>query len=145
MGMNLWAGNPDRQGQAGAFELLINPFARSSGFHSLNTANATGLEALRLNVAGLSKGPDGTEIIVAHTQWLSGTGIGVNFVGLAQSVGESGVLGIELMSMNFGEIPITTTSLPEGGIGTFSPTFTNLAVAYSVRFSETILDVRLLS
>ena len=110
----LIAGNPDRLGQAGAYELLINPFARSGGLHSLNTASVTGLEAIRLNVAGLSH-CSGSEVIVSHSQWLQGSGTNVNFLGLAQSVGESGALGVELMSMSFGEIPITTTDLPERG------------------------------
>lgn len=32
------AGNPDRQGEAGAYELTLNPWARSAGLHSLTTA-----------------------------------------------------------------------------------------------------------
>ena len=144
---NVFAGNPDRQGQAGAYELLINPFARSGGLHSLNTASATGLEAIRMNVAGLSR-IYGTEVIMSHSNWLQGSGVNVDFLGLAQPVGESGVLGLELMSMSFGDIPITTTELPEGGIGSYSPSFINVAVAYSVRFSESIsagATVRLVS
>tara|TARA_B100000530_G_scaffold266857_1_gene179533 strand:+ start:230 stop:1273 length:1044 start_codon:yes stop_codon:yes gene_type:complete len=143
----LIAGNPDRLGQAGAYELLINPFARSGGLHSLNTASVTGLEAIRLNVAGLSH-CSGSEVIVSHSQWLQGSGTNVNFLGLAQSVGESGALGVELMSMSFGEIPITTTDLPEGGIGYYKPSFINVGLAYSVRFSESIsagVTVRVIS
>ncbi len=37
------AGNKDRTGQAGAGELLINPWARSSGWGGVNTANSRGL------------------------------------------------------------------------------------------------------
>ena len=48
------AGNPDRQGEAGAHELLINPWARSAGLHTLNTSSIMGVEAMRLNIAGLS-------------------------------------------------------------------------------------------
>jgi hypothetical protein len=46
------AGNEQRAGQAGASELLINPWARSSGWGGANTAGIKGLEALNLNVAG---------------------------------------------------------------------------------------------
>ena len=143
----LIAGNPDRLGQAGAYELLINPFARSGGLHSLNTASVSGLEAIRLNVAGLSHCL-GTEVIVSHAKWLQGSGTNLNFVGLAQSVGESGAIGFELMSMDFGNIPITTTELPEGGIGYYKPTFINVGIAYAIRFSESIsagATVRLIS
>ena len=50
-----YGGNPDRQGQAGASELLMNPWARSSGLHSMSTSSVTGVEAMRINIAGLSR------------------------------------------------------------------------------------------
>ncbi len=34
------AGNPDRAGQAGATELLINPWARSTGWNGANSGMA---------------------------------------------------------------------------------------------------------
>ena len=46
-----FAGNPDRQGEAGAYELLMNPWARSAGLHSMGTSFVNGVEAMRLNVA----------------------------------------------------------------------------------------------
>src|SRR5512146_317174 len=46
------AGNRDRSGSAGAGELLINPWARSTGWGGVNTANVHGLEAIFGNVAG---------------------------------------------------------------------------------------------
>ena len=49
-----FAGNPDRKGQAGASELLINPWARSSGFGNANASSVKGLEASYLNIAGTS-------------------------------------------------------------------------------------------
>ena len=44
------AGNPDRQGQAGAAELLMNPWGRSAGLHSMSTSSAVGVEAMRINI-----------------------------------------------------------------------------------------------
>ena len=35
----------ERTGQAGAFELLINPWAQSSGMAGANTASSRGLES----------------------------------------------------------------------------------------------------
>ncbi len=46
-----YAGNPDRRGQAGATELLINPWDQSGGWIGINTANVRGIEAERMNVA----------------------------------------------------------------------------------------------
>ena len=49
------AGNSERSGQAGASELLVNGWTRSTGWASSNTALVRGLEAMSLNVAGLAE------------------------------------------------------------------------------------------
>jgi opacity protein-like surface antigen len=133
------AGNPDRAGEAGAYELLINPWARSSGFNGLNSARVEGLEAMMLNVAGLTFIRK-TEIAFSHTRWLSGSGVGISAAGLAQAIGKhrENVLGVSLMSVSVGEIERTTIVNPEGGIGTFKPTFMNMGLAYSRAFSQSI-------
>ncbi len=131
------AGNEQRAGQAGASELLINPWARSSGWGGANTGGAKGLEALNLNVAGTAFTKK-TELIFSHTNWLAGTGISINSFGLSQKVGESGVLSLSFMNMDFGDIDITTVDLPEGGIGTYHPTYTIMGIAYAKEFSNSI-------
>lgn len=131
------AGNKDRSGQAGASELLINPWARSSGWGGVNIANSFGLESIYTNVAGLAFTKK-TELIFSHTQWLKGSEIAINNFGLAQKLGESSVLGVTIMAMNFGDLPITTTELPEGGLGTYSPTYMNINIAYAKAFSNAI-------
>lgn len=131
------AGNDDRAGSAGGSELLINPWARSSGWGGANTAGAHGIEAQFNNVAGMAFTKK-TELIFAHTIYLQGSGIGLNSFGLSQRVGESGVLGLSIMSMDFGDIAITTADQPEGGLGTFSPTFINIGLSYSKEFSNRI-------
>ncbi|HYV90268.1 MAG TPA: PorV/PorQ family protein [Chitinophagales bacterium] len=134
----VYGGNKDRQGEAGASELLINPWAQSSGWDGINTACVRGVEALNLNVAGLAF-TKRTELVFAHTEWLSGTGISFNTFGFSQSLGKSGgVIGADVMSIDFGDIPITTTSLPEGGLGNYHPQFINIALAYSKEFSNSI-------
>jgi hypothetical protein len=131
------AGNEQRAGQAGASELLINPWARSSGWGSANTAGVQGLEAVSLNVAGTAFTRK-TELIFSHTNWLVGTGISMNAFGLSQKVGESGVMSLTFMNMDFGDIDITTVDLPEGGLGTFHPTYTIMGLSYAKEFSNSI-------
>ena len=131
------AGNKDRSGEAGATQLLINPWSRSSGWAGANTASARGLEAVFLNVAGTAFTPR-TEVLVSRTSWLVGTDIHINAFGLTQKVGTTGVLGINFMSMDFGDIQITTTDLPEGGVGTYSPQFINMGLSYAKSFSHSI-------
>ncbi len=134
---NAMGGNPDRVGQAGAGELLINPWARSSGWSNANTASVTGLEAMFLNVAGTAF-TNKTELIFCRTNWLQGTQIHINAFGFTQKLGKTGVLGFGVMSQNFGDIQITTTEQPEGGIGTYSPSNTNIGLSYAKVFSNSI-------
>ena len=131
------AGNDNRAGQAGASELLINPWTRSGGWMNCNIANVRGLEAQFLNVAGTSLTKK-TELAFNHTQWFKGSDININAFGLSQRVGESGAISLGIMSMNFGDIDITTVDLPSGGVGTFSPRFLNVALSYSKAFSNSI-------
>ena len=137
---NSFAGNPQRAGQAGASELLINPWARTSGWGGANIAGVRGLEGIFSNVAGLAF-TEKTELIFSQTQWLK---IGddavadISSFGFSQKVGESGVLGFSVMSMSFGEIEITTVDLPDGGIGFYSPKFMNIGVSYAKIFSNSI-------
>jgi hypothetical protein len=65
------AGNEDRAGQAGATELLINPWTKSAGWGGLNIANARGMEAQFNNVAGLAFTKK-TEFAFSYTNWLKG-------------------------------------------------------------------------
>lgn len=79
------AGNPDRAGQAGASELLINPWARSSGWGGANSGSVHGLEASFLNVAGIAFTKK-TEVIFSHTNFLKGSGININAFGISQKL-----------------------------------------------------------
>jgi hypothetical protein len=132
-----YAGNPDRVGQAGATELLINSYGRSSAWGGANNSSITGLESTQINIAGIARTRK-TEVIFSRTNWLVPTGIGINSFGLAQRVGESGALSLAINALNFGEIERTTIENPEGGIGTFSPQFINLGLGYAKQFSRSI-------
>jgi len=131
------AGNPDRSGQAGAGHILINPFGRSSGWNGANTAGIKGLEAQMYNVAGLAFN-EGTELLFTNTQWLQGSGVSLNAFGIAQKVGDASSIAVSVTTMNFGDILITTNDLPDGGLGTFSPSLTNIGVSYAKAFSNSI-------
>ncbi|MBI4947179.1 MAG: PorV/PorQ family protein [Bacteroidetes bacterium] len=134
---SVFAGNLDRSGQAGASELLINPWARSSGWADANIAGCRGLESQFLNVAGTAFTKK-TELLFDHTNYLGGTGIGINTFGFSQKAGASGVLGLGIMSMDFGNIPVTTTELPEGGLGNFKIQMLNIGLSYAKGFTDHI-------
>lgn len=132
-----FAGNKDRGGQAGGNELLINPWARSSGLASSNVANAKGIESQFVNIAGTAMTTK-TELVFSRTNWLVGTGTSINALGLTQRVSSSGVLGIGFVSMGFGDIERTTVENPEGGIGIFRPQMLNINLSYAKEFSNSI-------
>lgn len=141
------AGNEDRAGQAGANELLINPWARTAGFGGANVALVRGVEAISLNVAGMGFNK-GTEVVFAQTDWMRGSDIKISAFGIAQKVGESGTMGLSLMSMRFGDIERTTEAQPDGGLGTYSPQFLTVGFSYAKEFSNSIyggMSVRIIS
>jgi hypothetical protein len=141
------AGNPDRAGQAGGNQLLINPFVRSSGWGSANSASVAGLEAQYLNVAGVAH-TEKTELLAARTNWLVGTGISINSFGFSQKLGNASALAFGVMSMDFGDIPVTTVEQPEGNLGTFKPQFLNMNLSYAKEFSNSIfggINVKVIS
>ena len=135
-----FAGNKDRSGSAGASELLINPWARGTGWGSANVACVKGLESMFTNVAGTALTPK-SEFMFAHTRWFEGSGVSINTFGFTQKAGESGVIGMQIMAMRFGDIEKTTVESPDpslGSIGTFSPSLMNIGISYSKAFSKQI-------
>jgi hypothetical protein len=131
------AGNEDRVGSSGASQLLVNPWARSSGLGDANIASAVGLEASYINIAGLAF-TDKTQLKFNTGNWMGNAGISMMSAGIAQRVSEQGVLTLSVQSLNYGDIDITTVNLPEGGIGTFSPRTNIINVGYAKTFSSSI-------
>jgi len=130
----LMAGNPDRTGQAGASELLINPWAQSSGWYGLNISSVRGVEAPGVNVAGLCF-LNNTQIEFSRTEWLVGSDINLNTFGFAQKVGD-GAIGLTLTSMGLGEIEVTTTDNPDGTGAYYKPRFSNIGISYARKFAD---------
>lgn len=134
---SIFAGNPERAAQAGATQLLINPYARSAGWAGANQANTRGIEAQFWNVAG-TVFTKKTELYFARTDWLVGSGVSIFAGGFTQKVGETSVIGLGVVNINGGNLIRTTEDQPEGGMGTFSPNFLNLSVSYAKMFSDDI-------
>ncbi|MCX6352435.1 MAG: PorV/PorQ family protein [Bacteroidetes bacterium] len=135
-----FAGNPDRIGQAGATQLLINPWAGSSGLNNANVAGISGTEAMSLNPSGIIN-HNATEFAFSNCSWLSPSlGIKVNTFGFTRVIGKdkNDALGFTVGSMSFGDIPITTVQQPDNTIGTYNVSMFNLAIAYSHKFSDAI-------
>jgi len=133
----VFAGNKDRAGQAGANELLINPWAASSGWGNAGMASIKGVDAMWSNVAGISF-TNTMDLDFSYTNWLAGSDTKVVSFGLLARISESVVAGLSVMSMNFGEIERTTVENPDAGIGTFKPNLMNINIAVAKSFSNSI-------
>lgn len=135
-----FAGNPDRSGQAGAAELLINPWAASAGWGNAGMSSIRGVEAIFGNVAGITS-VNRLDLNFTHTSWLVGSGadIRVSSFGVLARVGESSALGLSMMTFSIGEIPITTSENPDPyTLGTFKPNLMNINLAFAHSFSHSI-------
>ncbi len=131
------AGNKDRSGQAGASELLINPWANTTGWGNAGSATVMGLEAIFGNVGGLAR-MHGLDVGLSYSNYLRDADINLFSFGLATKVGESGAMGLYIANMSFGELQTTTVNMPDGGAGTFSPNCMNINLAYGHSFSSSI-------
>ena len=143
-----FAGNKDRAGEAGGSQLLINPWSRSNGLGGANSSFVKGLEAQFLNIAG-SAHTRSLNVIFSQTQWLRGSGTNISAFGLSTKLGKSsGVLSLSVISMNLGDIPVTTVDQPEGNGSVFSPRLMNINVGYAKAFSNSIfggVNIKVLS
>lgn len=131
------AGNEDRIGAAGGQQLMINPWTRSSGFANANSASVNGIEAMFGNIAGLAF-INKTEINLAHTRWMSSSGVGINSGALAQRISETSVLAFGIMTTSFGDIQRTTNLLPEGGLGNYRMQVGHFTLGFAKEFSNSI-------
>lgn len=132
-----FAGNPDRQGEAGAAQLLMNPWAPSAGLHSLNTSNVWGVESMRINPAGLSR-MTGTQVMLGYANYLQGTDISQQALGVGVASGKGGALGFSIHALNFGDVPVTTTAQPEGTGADLALNFINIGLTYAYTFEEAV-------
>jgi len=145
--MQVNAGNPDRAGGAGATQLLINPYGKSAGMLGANTASIRGVESFQYNIAGLAY-TNKTDIGFSRTTYLQGADVFINNLSLVQNLGSGSVMGLSFNSFDFGNIPITSETQPDGTLGTYSPQILNISLAYAKKFSNSItggLNVRLIS
>jgi hypothetical protein len=132
----VFASGGKRNGTAGAQELLIPVGARGLAFSGSYVSGISGVDAIYYNPAGLSATTKSTEALFTYMNYIADIGIsyaaiGVNFEGF-------GSLGFSVKSLNFGDIPVTTTENPYGTGATFSPTYVTLGLTYSNSLTDRI-------
>jgi hypothetical protein len=133
----LTAGNNDRSGSSGSSQLLMLPWARTASLAGSNLASVRGMEAMSFNVAGLAL-TEGVDIGYGNVQYFGGA-ISVNTLGMGFRLGEStNIIGVNVFSVNAGDIEVTTEEFPNGGIGDFKPNFLSIGLSFAKEFSNSI-------
>ncbi len=133
--VSVYAGSEARIGTAGAQELLIPVGARGIGLQGANIANIQGAEAIYWNPAGLSAAQR-TEAMFSYMNWIAD--INVTYLAVGAKVGALGTLGFSFKSLDIGDIPVTTTELPDGTGETYAPQFLILGLTYSRNMTDRI-------
>lgn len=133
----VFAGNKDRSGQAGATELLINPWASTAGWGNAGMSSVHGVEAMWSNVAGITA-TNSIDLNFSYTNWLKGSDVNAFSFGFLARISESVVAGLYVMSFSPGEIQRTTVEVPDMTLGTFKPSLMNINIALAKSFSNSI-------
>ncbi len=123
-----FAGNPDKQGTAGAMELLIPMGARGTALAGSNMACISGVDALYWNPAGLSAMNSNMEATFSYMRYIADINVSYGALGIKTG---AGTLGFSFQSIGFGDIPETTEQYPNGTGAYFSPTYMTLGAYYS--------------
>jgi hypothetical protein len=131
----LYGGSESRRGTAGALELLLPADARSSALSGTLNSSITGVEAINWNPAGVGR-LVGTEAMFSRYDYIAD--IKMSFAGVAVNFGGTGTFGFSVRAMDFGDIPVTTVTQPEGTGSTFSPSYAVFGLTYSNRLTERI-------
>ncbi len=131
-----FGGSNTRRGTAGAQELLIPVGSRNIAMSGSFVAGINGIEAAAWNPAGVSGMEGNVDVIFSQTSWLAG--IGVNYAAFASNFGGKSYYGMTLRSLDFGKIPVTTTSEPDGTGDTFSPNFVTIGFLFSRKMTDRI-------
>jgi hypothetical protein len=132
----LTAGTVRSQGTAGAAQLLIPVGTETVALSGTNVGTVAGIDALFTNVAGLARHNSGFQGTVSTTTYIAD--IDVLYAGMVVAMGETGTFGLTLKSLDFGDIPKTTSFAPEGDGQTFSPSFFTASAGFARAFSDRV-------
>lgn len=132
---SVYAGDIARKGTTGAEQLLIPVGARGIATGGSFLANVSGLESIYYNPAGLDL-TQRTEAMFSYVSYLAD--INVSYFAVGTSLGDFGSIGLDLKTLDFGDIPVTTVQFPDGDGTTYSPTYLTLGFTYSKVLTDRI-------
>jgi opacity protein-like surface antigen len=133
--VSVYAGDVARKGTTGAEQLLIPVGARGIATGGAFISNLTGLESIYYNPAGLDRSK-GAEAIFSYMNYVAD--LNVSYFGAGANLGDLGSIGLTFKSLDFGDIPVTTSEFPDGDGTTYSPSFITVGLTYSKVITDRI-------
>ena len=133
---NLHAAGQLRAGTAAGTELLIPVGARDIALGGSSIATTSGLSALHWNPAGLARASSRSNGLFSTMSYLAD--IRVNYIAASTRLFSAGSVGLHVKTLDFGQIPVTTETSPDGTGATFSPTFLTLGLTYAQTLTDRI-------
>lgn len=133
---NVEAGPRTKLGTSAAPELLIPIGSVGTSLGGSNLSTTSGVEAIYWNPAGLSDISSTSEVMFSHMNYIAD--IEMQFLGVAAEVGNLGVVGASVRSLNIGEIRQTTEFLPEGTGTFFKPTYIVAGLSFARKMTDKI-------
>jgi hypothetical protein len=134
--VDAFASGGKRNGTAGAQELLIPVGARGLAFNGAYIAGLEGVESIYYNPAGLGVTKYSAEAMFSYMNYIAD--IGVSYAAVAANFEGLGTIAFSIKSLEFGDIPVTTTQAPYGTGSTFSPTFVTVGLTYANALTDRI-------
>jgi hypothetical protein len=130
-----FAGSDERKGTGGALELRLPVGPRGTALGSAVVADASGIEALFWNPAGLAT-IERTQATFSHTQYFAD--MKLNYAAVATRRG-FGTLAFNAKVLSVGDVIVTTEDAPDGTGEILSPTFSVLGMSYARQFTDRVL------
>jgi hypothetical protein len=130
------AGSPGRIGTGGADEMRLAVGVRSVGLGGADLGSVAGVEALFYNPAGIALAASPTEVMLSYTRLIAD--MDLNYVAVAQKMGNVGTLGLSVKALSVGDIERTLESAPEGTGEIFSPTFAVIGLTFGRELTDRV-------
>lgn len=133
---SLFAGGGNRNGTAGATQLLIPVGARGIAMSGATLTNSSGIEALFWNPANVARTENSLDVVFSHMDHIAD--IGVEYGAIAAKVGSFGTVALSVKTLDIGDIATTTVDKPDGTGAFYNPQFTTIGLTYSNTLSDRI-------
>ncbi|MCU7496713.1 MAG: PorV/PorQ family protein [Ignavibacteria bacterium] len=133
---SVFASGGNRNGTAGASELLIPVGTRGIAMGGATLTNSVGLEALYWNPANLARATNTTNVMLSQMNTIAD--IGVTYGAASTNIEGFGAVGLSIKGLSMDDIPVTTVENPDGTGQTFKPQYLTVGLTYSKMLSDRI-------